>query len=66
MKFDKIKEVLLLGEGQSIEFKSGCRNIEAIGQVVSGFLNTSSGGYVVCGISDAGEILGVDDAEVDM
>ncbi|WP_292426155.1 Fic family protein [Methanoregula sp.] len=64
MKLDRIKEVLLLGEGQSIEFKSGCQNIEAIGRVISGFLNTSSGGYVVCGINDAGEILGVDDAEV--
>ena len=61
MKIDKIKETLMLGEDQSIEFRSGCRNVEEIGQVVSGFLNTS-GGYIICGIDDEGKIVGIEDA----
>ncbi|MFA4849539.1 MAG: RNA-binding domain-containing protein [Methanoregula sp.] len=62
MKIDKIKEILQLGENHSIEFRSGCRDTAIIGQVVSGFLNATSGGYVVCGIDDTGKITGIDDA----
>ena len=62
MKLDKIEKILSLGKGQRIELKSSCRNAEVIGQVVSGFLNTS-GGYVVCGIDDTGKIIGINDSQ---
>jgi len=64
MKIKEIKEILLLGEGQNIEFKSRCENAEAIGPTVSGLLNTSDGGFIVCGVNENGEIIGINDTEV--
>ncbi|MEI8078191.1 MAG: RNA-binding domain-containing protein [bacterium] len=55
----KIQEMLSLGEGQRVEFKSTARNVEALGRVVCGFLNTS-GGYLICGVGDRGAVPGVD------
>jgi len=63
MKIEEIKEILLLGEGPNIEFKSYYPDTDAIGPVVSGLLNTSAGGFIVCGVDDNGEIIGIDDAE---
>lgn len=62
MKIEKLKGVLLLGESQNVEFKSHCKNLDVIGQVVCGFLNTT-GGYLICGVSDKGKLLGVDDPD---
>jgi ATP-dependent DNA helicase RecG len=59
MKIEKIKETLMLGESQNVEFKSDCRNINAIGQAVCGFLNMH-GGYIVCGVDDKGRLIGID------
>ncbi len=59
MKLEQISELLSLGEGQRIEFKSNMKNPIALGRVVCGFLN-SAGGYLVCGIGDRGGVLGVD------
>jgi ATP-dependent DNA helicase RecG len=64
MKIEEIKEILRLGEGPNIEFKTSCPNAEVIGPVVGGLLNSSAGGFIVCGIDESGEIIGVDDAEV--
>ena len=61
MKMGAIRELLSLGEGQSVEFRSDCQDIGVIGQVVCGFLNTS-GGYVVCGVDERGTVIGVDAA----
>ncbi|OEU47140.1 MAG: transcriptional regulator [Desulfobacterales bacterium S3730MH5] len=57
MNKDKLRELLLLGEGNSVEFKTGCR-LAAIGRQVCAFLN-SSGGFVVCGLNDAGKVVGI-------
>ena len=59
MTTDRIKEYLALGEGQRIEFKSGTRNINALGRVACGFLN-AAGGYIICGVNDQGEFSDVD------
>ena len=59
MRIEKIKEIMMLGESQNVEFKSDCRNINAIGQAVCGFLNTH-GGYIVCGVDDKGRLIGID------
>jgi len=61
MKTNEINEILMLGEAKNIEFKSHCRNIETIGQVVCGFLN-ATGGYIICGVDDEEKIIGVDNA----
>jgi len=61
---DKIRDFLMPGEGQNIEFKKSCQSInaiDAIGQAVSGFLNTT-GGYIVCGVDDDGKVVGVEDS----
>ena len=59
MKLEQISELLSLGEGQRVEFKSNMKNPVALGRIICGFLNTS-GGYLVCGIGDRGGVLGVE------
>ncbi|MGB8247587.1 MAG: RNA-binding domain-containing protein, partial [Chlorobium sp.] len=59
MTSEQIREMLALGEGQRIEFKSSIHNEDVIGQVVCGFLNTS-GGYIICGANDRGEASEID------
>ena len=56
---DQIGRLLSLGEGQRVEFKAGVQNIDAIGRVVSSFLN-SGGGYLICGIEEPGTLRGLD------
>lgn len=56
---DQILKLLSLGEGQRVEFKATAANVETLGRVVCGFLNTS-GGYLICGVGDRGAIRGVD------
>ena len=58
MKRQDIQKLLSLGEGQHVEFKSHCGNATFIGQSVCGFLN-STGGYVICGVDDRGNVIGV-------
>lgn len=53
MSVTEIQRLLSLGEGQHVEFKSCLSNVDAIGHVVCGLLNTS-GGYVVCGVDNDG------------
>ena len=62
MTSEQIQEMLSLGEGQRIEFKATTRNVDALGGVVCGFLNTS-GGYLICGIQEPGKVVGVDASE---
>jgi len=62
MNPEELKEVLSLGETRSVEFKAHCQNANIIGQVVCSFLNTE-GGYVVCGVDDMGNPIGIDAPE---
>ncbi len=55
----EIQDLLSLGEGQRVEFKSTAKNVDALGRVICGFLN-SSGGYLICGVEDRGAVRGVD------
>lgn len=57
MKTEKLIEMLMLGEGASIEFKTHCDPV-IVGRQVCAFLN-SGGGYIVCGISESGEPVGI-------
>ena len=63
MKIEEIKEILHLGEGPNIEFKSQLPDPGAIGPVVSGLLNSSDGGFIVCGVDETGNIIGLDNAD---
>ncbi len=63
MEIEEIRKLLVLGEGQNIEVKSQCPNAEIIGTVVSSFLNTSGGGFIVCGVSADGAIIGINNPE---
>lgn len=62
MKPERIRDLLSLGEGQRIEFKSSANNVDALGSVICGFLNTA-GGYLICGIREPGQIVGLDVSE---
>jgi ATP-dependent DNA helicase RecG len=55
-----LSELLMLGEGQSMEFKTACRP-DIVGRQACAFLN-SGGGYIVCGVSDTGEIVGLSES----
>ena len=59
MKPEKIQKLLSLGEGPRVEFKTHLRATDAIGREVCGFLN-ARGGFVVCGISDKGDVIGIE------
>ena len=57
-----LSQRLALGEDQETEFKSTAESHATIGAAVCGFLNTR-GGYVLCGIGDGGDILGIDEPD---
>lgn len=59
MNAQRLSELLGLGEGQRVEFKSQ-PGPEAVGTVVCGFLN-SSGGYLICGFDEQTGIVGIKD-----
>ena len=58
MTSEQIQEMLSLGEGQRIEFKSSISNVDVLGKIVCGFLNTT-GGYLICGIREPLEVVGL-------
>ncbi len=59
MKINDILDILSLGENQNIEFKASCVNIDSIGKTICAFLN-SGGGYIIVGIDDNGNTIGID------
>ena len=63
MKAKSVLDLLPPGEEQHVEFVPDCGDIDLIGQVICGFLNTS-GGYVVCGADDQGAVIGVKNPDV--
>lgn len=62
MNKENIIKHLNLGENHNIEFKSDCNNLNAIGNVVCAFLNTT-GGYVICEMVEKGRIIDLDDTD---
>jgi ATP-dependent DNA helicase RecG len=58
---ESILAMLGLGEGQPVEFKSSARDVNALGRIICGFLNTT-GGYLVCGIDPKYTISGIEAA----
>ena len=61
MKNEELINLLSLGEGQIVEFKSNA-DLKMVGPQVCAFLN-SSGGYLVCGIKDDITPIGISSAE---
>ena len=55
----EIKELIKKGESKEIEFKESLSSIEEVGESVSAFSN-GSGGILLIGVSDFGEIKGVE------
>jgi ATP-dependent DNA helicase RecG len=64
MKKDELSKILSLGENQTIEFKSHCR-MNSAGPAVCSFLN-SPGGYLICGVNDNGEPVGIKEVEKEL
>ena len=62
MNSRQIQDTLSLGEGQRIELKASTSNVDVLGAVVCGFLNTT-GGYIICGIQEPGKVVGADASE---
>ena len=60
MSIDEIKKILDLGESQNIEFKTTYKSVDSIGKNICAFLNTN-GGYIVIGVDESGNIIGIDD-----
>jgi len=57
----ELEKLLSLGEGQTLEFKSKA-NVQVCGPQVCAFLN-SQGGYLLCGVGEHGDIVGVEQAQ---
>ena len=55
----RIKDIVKEGESQRVEFKRSLRLKNDIGKTISALANTD-GGIILIGVSDEGEILGVD------
>jgi ATP-dependent DNA helicase RecG len=55
----KLNDLLKEGESETVEFKPSLSQIDKITESISAFSNTK-GGTVVIGVSDKGEVLGVD------
>ena len=55
----KIKESIKKGESETVEFKPSLSQMNEIMESISAFSNTK-GGMIVIGVSDKGEVLGVD------
>mgnify|MGYP001612990497 CR=1 FL=1 len=56
---NKIEELIKKGENEKVEFKESLSSKEEIGESVSAFSN-SEGGTILVGVSDKGEIKGVE------
>jgi predicted HTH transcriptional regulator len=59
---DFVKQLLLLEEGDQLEFKQQINSQEKIAKTLSAFSN-SKGGILVIGISDQRKIVGIDQEE---
>ena len=57
MKLNEFRESIRAGESDRMEFKREARDLSAVGRAVCAFAN-SSGGVVVIGVDDRGEIVG--------
>jgi len=55
----KLKDLLKEGESETVEFKPSLSQMDKITESISAFSNTK-GGNVVIGVSDKGEVLGID------
>jgi ATP-dependent DNA helicase RecG len=59
MTQEQLKQFITQGENQTVEFKSSLKLMNEIGETISALANTS-GGVILIGVSDDGNLLGVD------
>ncbi len=57
MEEKELKELLLMGEGQRVEFKESLRSLNEIGECVSAFSN-SNNAVILIGVLDNGKLVG--------
>lgn len=62
MNTKELSKILLLGEKQAVELQTSCQ-VDIVGRIVCSFLN-SRGGYVVCGVNEKKQPVGIADAEM--
>ena len=58
-----LTKLIAAGESETFEFRSAGSHIDSLGKSVCAMLN-QQGGVILWGVSDAGEVVGVPDAEV--
>jgi ATP-dependent DNA helicase RecG len=60
MNRDELLQLVGFGESETLEFKSSTAELDAGIQSACGILNTGSPGFVLFGVTDAGEVRGQD------
>lgn len=64
-KEDKIKNLIYQGEGLELEFKESYQSLSrSVYETICAFLNRK-GGYILLGVSDNGEIKGIDENTIE-
>jgi ATP-dependent DNA helicase RecG len=60
----QLLQLIQNGEGESVEFKAqGKLLVNTVGKIVTAFLN-SKGGYLIVGVKDVGNIVGVEEEQI--
>lgn len=57
---DELSQLAIRGESETLEFKSSTAELDAGMQTACGMLNTGSPGFLLFGVTDAGEVRGQD------
>lgn len=66
MTAEEIKKIIAQGESVNVEFKSCVNEVgQSVYETVCSFLN-NSGGYIFIGVSDQGEVLGVNEKNLEL
>lgn len=60
-----LNEIITIGENDNFEFKEILPDNKKVAHEVCGFANSNDGGLILIGLSDSGQIIGIDESQSD-